>query len=402
MTHQIKNISADIHFQMKWNSAEAIHTEVYEANNVNFWRDCLPKELHKELESKSVDEAAQIDFTAGSIVPVYEPRKTFKVKGTQFNRSFIPDKEIQPRMGRFYPKGLLKGVAGIFPQNLQPFRCVGVENGHLKVDLNHPLANKPIQIRAFVKKTRLKSAELGGRCNDWMEIMAEGPGMQARWEGRPTDFLSEDSFQRQDVHSDQIFYQKPRFVQHIDDQAIEVVKDIHGKLLHNGMRVLDLMSSWTSHLTEDLHLEKLSGLGLNAQELTANVDLNDWVVHDLNENPILPYETKTYDAAICSLSVEYLVDPVTVFKEIGRVLRPGGLFIVTFSNRWFPEKVINIWKDLHEFERMGLVVEYFHKSRMFKDLETYSIRGLPRPRDDKYYYEIMDSDPIYAVWGHRA
>jgi SAM-dependent methyltransferase len=162
------------------------------------------------------------------------------------------------------------------------------------------------------------------------------------------------------------------------------------------------MSSWTSHLPEDLRLEKLSGLGLNAQELAANVDLNDWVVYDLNENSILPYETTAYDAAICSLSVEYLIDPVTVFKEIGRVLRPGGLFIVTFSNRWFPEKVINIWKDLHEFERMGLVVEYFQKSRMFEDLETYSIRGLPRPRDDKYYYEIMDSDPIYAVWGHRA
>ena len=402
MKHRIKNFSADIHFQMKWNSAEAIHTEEYEAYNVNFWRDCLPEELYKELESKSVGETVQIEFTPGSIVPGYEPRKTFKIKGTQFNRSFIPDKEIQPRMGRFYPKGLLKGVAGIFPQNLQPFRCVGVENGHLKVDLNHPLANKPIEMRAFVKKTRLKSAELGGRCKDWMEIMADGPGMQARWEGRPTDFLSEDSFQRQDAHSDRIYYQKPRFVEHIDDQAVEVVKDIHGKLLHDGMRVLDLMSSWISHLPEDVRLEKLSGLGLNAQELTANVDLNDWVVHDLNENPILPYETKTYDAAICSLSVEYLVDPVTVFKEIGRVLRPGGLFIVTFSNRWFPEKVINIWKDLHEFERMGLVVEYFQKSRMFKYLETYSIRGLPRPMDDKYYYEITNSDPIYAVWGHRA
>ena len=402
MTHQIKNFSADIHFQMKWNSAEAIHTEEYEAYNVNFWRDCLPEELYKELESNSIGETVQIDFAPGSIVPEYEPRKTFEIKGTQFNRSFIPNIEIQPRMGRFYPKGLLKGVAGIFPQNLQPFRCVGVENGHLKVDLNHPLANKPIQIRAFVKKTRLKSAELGGRCKDWMEIMADGPGMQARWEGRPTDFLSEDSFQRQDVHSDHIFYKNPRLVQHIDGQAIEVVKDIHGKLLHNGMQVLDLMSSWTSHLPEDLRLEKFSGLGLNAQELAANVYLNDWVVHDLNENSILPYKTKAYDAAICSLSVEYLVDPVTVFKEIGRVLRPGGLFIVTFSNRWFPEKVINIWKDLHEFERMGLVVEYFQKSRMFKYLETYSIRGLPRPRDDKYYYEIMDSDPIYAVWGHRA
>lgn len=402
MTHHKKNISADIHFQMKWNSSEAIHTEEYEAYNVNFWRDCLPKELYDKLGSKSVGQTVQVDFTPGSIVPVNDLQKTFEIKDAQFNRRFIPDKEIQPRMGRFYPKGLLKGVAGVFPQNLQPFRCVGVENGQLKVDLNHPLANNPIQIGAVIKDIRPKSVERGGRCNDWMEILADGPGMQARWEGRPTDFLSENPFQRLDVSSDLLYYQKPRLVQHIDDQAIKVVKNLYGKLIHNEMQVLDLMSSWKSHLPETLRLKKLSGLGLNAEELAKNLDLSDWVVHDLNENPILPYKPESYDAVVCTVSIEYLIDPETVFREIGRVLRTGGLFVVTFSNRWFPEKVISIWKDLHEFERMGLVMEYFQKSKMFKDLETYSIRGLPRPRDDKYFYEIMDSDPIYAVWGYRA
>ncbi|HAY40001.1 MAG TPA: methyltransferase type 11, partial [Desulfobacteraceae bacterium] len=195
---------------MKWNSAEAIHTEEYEADNVNFWRDCLPKELYDKLGSKSVGQTVQVDFTPGSIVPVNDLQKTFEIKDAQFNRRFIPDKEIQPRMGRFYPKGLLKGVAGVFPQNLQPFRCVGVENGHLKVDLNHPLANNPIQIGAVIKEIRPKSVERGGRCNDWMEILADGPGMQARWEGRPTDFLSENPFQRLDVSSDLLYYQKPR------------------------------------------------------------------------------------------------------------------------------------------------------------------------------------------------
>jgi FKBP-type peptidyl-prolyl cis-trans isomerase 2 len=402
MTHHKKNIAADIHFQMKWHSAEAIHTEEYEAYGVNFWRDCLPKEIYNKLGSKSVGQTVQVGFTPGSIVPKYDIRQTFEIKRAQFNRRFVPNKEINPRMGRFYPKGLLKGVAGVFPQNLQPFRCVGVENGHLTVDFNHPLANKRIQIKGFVKRIRLKSVERGGRCNDWMEIISDGPGMQARWEGRPTDFLLERPFQRQDARSDLLYYQKPRLVQHIDDRAIQVVKDIHGQLIHDGMRVLDLMSSWKSHLPEDLRLEKLSGLGLNAEELAKNMDLTDWIVHDLNENPELPYRTGSYDAVVCAVSIEYLIDPETVFKEIGRILRPGGLFIVTFSNRWFPEKVIDIWKDLHEFERMGLVMEYFQKSKMFKDLETYSIRGLPRPTDDKYYSEIMDSDPIYAVWGYRA
>jgi hypothetical protein len=131
MTHHKKNISADIHFQMKWSSAEAVHTEEYEAYNVNFWRDCLPKELYNRLGSDSVGQTVQVDFLPGSIVPGYELQKTFEIKEAQFNHRFIPDKEIQPQMGRFYPKGLLKGVAGVFPQNLQPFRCVGVENGRL-------------------------------------------------------------------------------------------------------------------------------------------------------------------------------------------------------------------------------------------------------------------------------
>jgi FKBP-type peptidyl-prolyl cis-trans isomerase 2 len=402
MIHHKKNISADIHFQMKWQSAEAIHTEEYEADNVNFWRDCLPKELYSKLGGKSVGQTVQVDFTPGSIVPGYDFQQTFEIKRAQFNRRFIPDKEIHPRMGRFYPKGLLKGVAGVFPQNLQPFRCVGVENGHLKVDFNHPLASQRIQIKAFVKRIKLKSVERGGRCNDWMEIMADGPGMQARWEGRPTDFLSKNRFQRKDERPDILYYQNPRLTQHIDGQAVQVVKNLYGELIHDGMRVLDLMSSWKSHLPETMHLEKLSGLGLNAEEMRKNEGLSDWVVHDLNENPVLPYKSESYDAVVCTVSIEYLTDLETVFKEVGRVLRPGGLFIVTFSNRWFPEKVINIWKDLHEFERMGFVMEYFQRSKMFTDLETYSIRGLPRPTDDKYFPELMDSDPIYAVWGYRV
>lgn len=396
-----KNISADIHFQMRWKSAEASHTEEYAAFGVNLWRDCLPKEIYGQLGSKSVGKRVQADFGPGAIVPKFDNRKTFEVKGVQFNRRFVPDKEIRPHMGRFYPKGLLKGVAGVFPQNLQPFRCVDIKNGYLKVDFNHPLAKTKIQLNALIKSIKLKGVDRGGRCHDWMEILTDGPGMQVPWEGQPTDFLSENPFQREDDGKDMEFYKKPRFVQHLDDQAIEVVKDLYGRWVHDGMRVLDLMSSWKSHLPEGLRLEQLSGLGLNADELAKNTDLSDWIVHDLNENPMMPYEAGSYDAVVCTASVEYLVNPVSVFEEIGRILRPGGLFIITFSNRWFPEKVINIWKELHEFERIGLVMEYFWKSRMFKNLETYSIRGLPRPTNDKYFSELMDSDPIYAVWASR-
>jgi SAM-dependent methyltransferase len=99
--------------------------------------------------------------------------------------------------------------------------------------------------------------------------------------------------------------------------------------------------------------------------------------------------------------VEYLVSPLTVFTEVNRVLRPGGRFIVSFSNRWFPPKVVRIWEDIHEFERPALVLEYFLRSGGYTDLQTWSMRGLPRPADDKYADRLALSDPLFAVWGSR-
>ena len=168
------------------------------------------------------------------------------------------------------------------------------------------------------------------------------------------------------------------------------------------MSVLDLMSSWQSHIPSKLSFKKLTGLGLNKEELDKNEILDDRVIHDLNTDLILPFKDNEYDAVICTNSIEYLSYPDAVFDELVRVLRPDGLIIVIFSNRWFPPKVIRIWEELHEYERMGLILEYFQKSGKFKNLKTWSVRGLPRPMDDKYFPEKCYSDPVYAVWGRKA
>jgi SAM-dependent methyltransferase len=246
-----------------------------------------------------------------------------------------------------------------------------------------------------------KSIERGGNSVDWMELLTSGPGMQARWRGGQSDYFSPGAFNREDETPDALFYGKPRYVQHIDTTAIEMVKNTYGRFLKEDMKVLDLMSSWQSHLPENLNLERVVGLGLNENELRKNSRLTETVVQDLNKNSKLPFDSNIFDAVICSVSVEYLVDPLAVFAEVGRILRPDGYFILTFSNRWFPSKAINIWKELHEFERMGLVLEYFIRSGGFENLQTYSIRGLPRPHDDKYYPDLWYSDPIYAVWGQK-
>jgi SAM-dependent methyltransferase len=100
--------------------------------------------------------------------------------------------------------------------------------------------------------------------------------------------------------------------------------------------------------------------------------------------------------------VEYLTRPVEVFREVARVLRPGGIFVNTFSDRWFPPKAISLWGELTEFERMGLVGEYFMQTGAYENLNTYSARGWSRPEDDRYYSENPVSDPLYAVWAEKA
>ncbi|MHC4476651.1 MAG: class I SAM-dependent methyltransferase [Planctomycetota bacterium] len=148
-------------------------------------------------------------------------------------------------------------------------------------------------------------------------------------------------------------------------------------------------------------MDRVVGLGLNEKELKKNLQLNDFVVYDLNANPVLPFESDSFDAVVCTVSVEYLTDPLAVFKEVARVLRQEGYFVLTFSNRWFPSKVVKVWQDIHGFERMGLVLEYFIRSERFKELQTYSVRGMPRPRDDKYFPDLRFSDSIFAVWSQK-
>jgi SAM-dependent methyltransferase/FKBP-type peptidyl-prolyl cis-trans isomerase 2 len=391
----------DLIFFLKWRSNVANHTDGYQASRVNIWRDLLPPVLLDAMKDKEVGERLQVQFKKGDIVAAFNVQNLFSVKRNQFDRRFRQGVVTEPRVGRFYPRGLLKGIDGVFSANVQPFRCVGLNNGHIKVDFNHPLAGKDLHLSAVIGKVGFKGAERGGTSIDWMETLTSGPGMQARWQLQQTDYFSDNCFERADSQPDARFYQHPRFVHHIDETAREMVKDTYGRFLADGMHVLDLMSSWQSHVPSRLRLGRLVGLGLNADELKKNTQLSDFVVHDLNADCKLPFEPNTFDAVVNTASVEYLIEPLAVFREVSRILRPEGYFIITFSNRWFATKAIRVWQELHEFERMGLVLEYFLRAGGFTDLQTYSIRGLPRPHDDKYFPELTFSDPVYAVWGKK-
>lgn len=389
-------------FDLRWQSENARHTDSQVSQKLNLWRDIFPPELESGVLDQPVGHMTAHHYPAGGLIESYRHRDSLTIKSNHFNHTFRKGSFIEPRIGRFYPKGVIATVGGIFPEDATPFRVTQSGEG-IGVDLNHPLAAREMNLSAAILNIRQAGEEHGGVCHDIAEMATiGGPGMQARWDDQPTDFWSDDPFVRLSNEADAFFYQMPRMVDHIDRAASSQIERLYGRLIPQGGEVLDLMSSWNSHLPEDLKLSHLSGLGLNREELDANPRLQERLVHDLNLKPVLPYEDNRFDAIVCNLSVEYLVKPIEIFTEALRVLKPGGRLILTFSNRWFQPKVVKIWQDLHEFERMGLVLEYFLLAGGFTNLETWSMRGLLRPLDDKYAKQMPFADPLYAVWGEKA
>jgi SAM-dependent methyltransferase len=202
----------------------------------------------------------------------------------------------------------------------------------------------------------------------------------------PTEF-----FQRIDDSDDELFYDAPRFVVHIDDGAIAKVGEIYARILPQGGRILDLMSSWRSHLPAHLRPASVVGVGMNRAEMLDNPALTEVVVHNLNRDPRMPLGDAEFDGAVVTVSIQYMTRPVEIFADVARVLHPGAPFVVTFSNRMFPTKAVAIWHHLSEWDRVQLVGRYFMDSERFEKMELIDRSGPSDP----------PSDPIWAVVGYR-
>jgi hypothetical protein len=166
------------------------------------------------------------------------------------------------------------------------------------------------------------------------------------------------AFEKADPSPDAAFYEYPRFVTHIDDGAIAAVTRVYRETLPSGGAVLDLMSSWVSHLPEEIDYASVVGHGMNEEELAANPRLSRWFVQDLNIVPALPVGDGMFDGACLCVSVQYLQRPVDVFREVVRVLRPAAPLIVSFSNRCFPTKAVAIWQAFSGPDQQRLVGAY--------------------------------------------
>lgn len=200
-----------------------------------------------------------------------------------------------------------------------------------------------------------------------------------------------DAFGRYDETPDEEFYVAPRLVTHIDDRAIAAVTQLYRELFPPGGEVLDLMSSWVSHLPPEVRYGRVVGLGMNEVELSKNPRLDEYVVQNLNRDPRLPFGDAEFDGVGICVSVDYLTDPVSLLREAGRVLKVGSPVVITFSNRCFPTKAVAIWRRLDDQGHVRLVERYLQESGNFRN-----VRALDRsPR--RHF-----SDPLYAVVGEST
>ncbi|MCS7012417.1 MAG: methyltransferase domain-containing protein [Chloroherpetonaceae bacterium] len=202
------------------------------------------------------------------------------------------------------------------------------------------------------------------------------------------DKLPKAAFLRQDNSPDEIFYSIPRFVTHIDDGAIAAVTQLYREYFPPDSAILDLMSSWVSHLPEEISYRRVVGLGMNREELAANPRLTEFVVHNLNTNPKLPFGDEEFDAAGICVSIDYLIDPIAVLRDLGRVMKPNAPVVITFSNRCFPTKAILIWLYTDDLQHLHLVKRFLEEAGNW-----YQIECLDR--------SPAQGDPLYAVVARR-
>lgn len=204
---------------------------------------------------------------------------------------------------------------------------------------------------------------------------------------------------KMDESDDALFYDYPRFVTHVDNGFIQQLTDLYRDRLLPNSHILDMMSSWVSHLPDDVEFASVTGHGLNEEELARNPKFDRYTVQNLNQNQILPFEDGQFDAVLNAVSVQYLQHPEAIFAEIHRVLKPNGVAIISFSNRMFYQKAIQAWRDGSERQRVTLVKQYFQAVEGFTKPEI--IANVSSAPALLQMMGMGGGDPFYAVVAQR-
>ena len=198
---------------------------------------------------------------------------------------------------------------------------------------------------------------------------------------------------KSDICDDEIFYQQPRFVHHLSDSFRTRLTSLYSEYLLNHHIILDLMSSWVSHLPSNISYKKVIGHGMNEAELSSNERLDRFFVQNLNKKQNMPIEDSSIDVGLIVAGWQYLQYPEKVSLELSRVIKSDSLLIISFTNRAFWTKAPNIWTYSSEEKRIEYVTNVLTSNgwRIEKILNE-------RTHDKKLFgFYSSESDPFFSV-----
>lgn len=403
MIDERQNLSILIDIQ--WQDDFAHYTDQYFLLKTNFWRDFYPAKFDYQIKRAELNETLSIKYAPGELMESeFHKHNIIKISKDQFNQFYGGPIAIIPTIGRFYPRGMLDDVPDCFKLDNRPFRLVDIDNDNdtLTVDLNHPLADQALTLTATITDVFDANQQNGGRCNEIAELITfNGPGLQRLLADQPFDFSQNMPFARTMEDDDTTFYDALETQPIVDRVALEQLTQYYAKFIKDNDKVLDLMAGPDSFYPNDLKNIQLTVLGVKEKDLNDNPRAQQRIVHNVNQQTELNFADQSFDIVSCAFAVEYMTQPIELFKQIHRILKPGGLFIVSFSDLFFSQKATRLWHDLHAFERPGIVLEYFRQSG-FEQMDYQSIRGLIRHDDDPFKNKTVHSCPMFMLSGKKA
>ena len=198
---------------------------------------------------------------------------------------------------------------------------------------------------------------------------------------------------KSDICDDEIFYQQPRFVHHLSDSFRNRLTSLYSEYLLNHHIILDLMSSWVSHLPSNISYKKVIGHGMNEAELSSNERLDRFFVQNLNKKQNMPIEDSSVDVGLIVAGWQYLQYPEKVSLELSRVIKSDSLLIISFTNRAFWTKAPNIWTYSSEEKRIEYVTSVL-TSNGWRIEKIFN----EKTQDKKLFgFYSSESDPFFSV-----
>lgn len=378
-----KKTLPNIDFRLKWKSPIAEHTDIFHIENIDLNKDILPTNFGEKISNLTVDESYSVKLQAKDLLGEgYSSDKVISFDIALFNNQF-KNQYSPPSLYRFYPSAIAWKGLNTSDNDYSPFRLISKNQETIVADLNHPLAKYYLTLTATKVEQSNNDSKNRPQRDITNLISTKGPGMQAPFEFGDPIFFNEYPFKK---NKDNKEHKNEVLKPNIESVAKQQIESLYSELLPKHSKILDVLSNNCSYLANNYQTGFLAGIGDDEKLLSENKRLDTYTTQDLNSDLTLPFESNSFDAAICTLAIETLSNPLELMKEIVRVVNQKGKFIITFVNVYSPDQSISLWSQLHPFERIQLVLEYFRESGLFAELNTVSNRG-------------RSKNSIYAVWG---